>query len=240
MLGALREHIKEYKRVEMERTYLHIQEIPWSDETYEYWEGYGIDIMTLEKYNVKPLLSGGGMKAIWEDKYNPMYVYHIGDGIKIYAPYADKANKWRSNTRREDVQGWAQMDNKANHVIVTKSLKDVMVLDVLGFNAIAVQSENTMLTLWHMKYLAGMRVDIIVFFDNDAAGKKGASRQMDELAKYVDRNHLHRLELNTKSFGTLHKDISELAKDSQTEEGNMETAEWWMRTQMKMLTGVII
>jgi 5S rRNA maturation endonuclease (ribonuclease M5) len=234
-LGALRAHIKEYHRIEMERTPLPIKETEWCDKTYKYWKGYGIDLMTLEKYNVKPLLSGGGMEAIWDDNINPMYAYHIGDGIKIYAPLADKANKWRSNTRRNDVQGWAQMDNKANHVIVTKSLKDVMVLDVLGYNAIAVQSENTMLTPWHMKYLAGMRSHIIVFFDNDAAGRKGAKKQVDELAKYVNTNYLHIIELNAKAFDTEHKDISELAADSNTEEGCMDTAEWWMRSQMDVL-----
>ena len=110
-----------------------------------YFEGFRISRKTLEKYNVKSLRALYiNESLVWRGtEANPVYLYTVNERFKAYKPLAkDKANKWKSNTKLDDVFGLEQLPEKGSILFVTSSLKDVMLLDELGFPSIAFPSEE--------------------------------------------------------------------------------------------------
>ena len=113
----------------------------WNKKDKDFWTKYGIDKKILNKFEVEPL------DYYWVNysrfKCNSItYSYKIGDKYKIYAPYCDV--KWTSNTSKRHVQGFQQLPNKGDIIIITSSLKDVMCLFALEYYSIALQSEMQM------------------------------------------------------------------------------------------------
>ena len=97
--------------------------------------------------------------------------------FKIYRPYSkNKSAKWRTNTGLHDLQGWAQLPQYNDLLIITKSLKDVMVLYKLGYHAIAPGSESASLPVKIVDQLKERFKKIIILFDYDDGGLNGASK----------------------------------------------------------------
>lgn len=150
----------------------------------EYWLQYGISRETLKKYNVYPIT------FFWIDdilqpfrytKDSPMYAYKIFDKFKIYRPYSEfKKDKWRTNCSTIDIQGYEQLQKSGDLLIITKSLKDVMVLYELGYNAVALQSENDKLNYKIYTDLSERFKRIVILFDNDEPGKDSAAKLAEE------------------------------------------------------------
>jgi len=157
----------------------------WTVTDKKYWSKYGITRKVLEKYDVF------SSKYIFLDKEliltyidnNPIYAYKFGKHVKVYRPFADKNGfKWMSNVDKDDLQGLDQLDpNLSSTLIITKSLKDVMCLNVLGYQAVAPQSENTRTQFELIEKVAQNFSNIIIFFDNDEAGQAGAELLRDRL-----------------------------------------------------------
>ena len=100
-----------------------------------------------------------------------MYAYKIFDKFKIYRPYSlYRKDKWRTNCSTIDVQGFEQLPENGDLLIITKSLKDVMVLYKLGYNAVALQSENDKLNYKIYQNLSERFKRIVILFDNDEPG----------------------------------------------------------------------
>ena len=150
----------------------------------EYWLQYGISRETLKKYNVYPIT------FFWIDdvlqpfrytKDSPMYAYKIFDKFKIYRPYSQyKKDKWRTNCSTIDIQGFEQLPEEGDLLILTKSLKDIMVLDELGYTAVALQSENDKLNYKIFNNLSERFKKIVILFDNDEPGKESAAKLANE------------------------------------------------------------
>ena len=85
---------------------------------------------------------------------------------KIYSPYEDK-NKWLSNTKKTDVQGYNQLPYKGERLIITSSLKDVMCLYAAGYHAIALQSEMQIPSAKLVTELKERFSQIDILYDND-------------------------------------------------------------------------
>ena len=115
----------------------------WTNIDKNYWSQFGITLNTLKKFKVSSIkyyLCNGIVKSIYKDE-NPMYAYKVYDHFKIYKPLADKYTKWRNNLTENDIQGYEQLPKNGDLLIITKSLKDVMVLYEMGYNAISPSSE---------------------------------------------------------------------------------------------------
>ena len=146
----------------------------------EYWFQYGITKETLKKFNVTPI------DAFWVNdkkskltytKKQPMYAYKSFDKFKIYRPYSiDKKDKWRNNCGYYDIQGIEQLPAEGDLLIITKSLKDVMTLYELGYNAIAPQSEQSLIPTSIMTYLKYQFLIIVILYDYDEGGIEGAKK----------------------------------------------------------------
>jgi 5S rRNA maturation endonuclease (ribonuclease M5) len=145
-----------------------------------YWDKYDIDRDTLKYFNVFPI------SFFWVNEFqqpftytknDPMYAYKIFDKFKIYRPLSKlKKDKWRTNCSSIDLQGYEQLPQTGKLLIITKSLKDVMVLYELGYNAVAVHSENDNLSKDIFSDLSKRFKRIIVFFDNDKPGLEASNK----------------------------------------------------------------
>jgi hypothetical protein len=115
-------------------------------------------------------------------KDNPIYAYKfINNGnisYKIYFPLRpDKKRKWLfSGGSQDDIEGYDQLNHFSDILILTKSLKDVMVYRLLGYNAISLQGEANKLSSELVNKLYKRFDNIIVNYDNDNEGIKGSVR----------------------------------------------------------------
>jgi hypothetical protein len=142
----------------------------------EYWiKKYSIYPKELNQFDIWPV------KKVVFDSFrieftpsHPMYCYELETGVKIYRPMS-KNPKWLSTASSNDIQGKQMCEKKDfwDLGILTKSLKDVVVLKKLGFCSIAPSSEcvtdGPFFSYAKRKFLSS-----ITFFDNDAQGLKSA------------------------------------------------------------------
>lgn len=167
-------------RVSKDRVRLQIRHQPMTDFDLAYWLQYGITKSTLLKYAVfsTEKVFRNGVERWKYSKGNPIYTYYFADTnrIKIYFPLESKEYKWKqSYSTEETLQGLSQLPDTGHMLIITKSLKDVMSLYELGFNAIAPLSEGQVITEKAINRLKMRFNTILVLYDNDEAGRNGAS-----------------------------------------------------------------
>jgi hypothetical protein len=152
----------------------------------EYWAQYGIPKWVLKYFNVfsaqyvfldKRLL----LRATNRD---PIYCYKFPktNRVKVYKPKVrDKTHiKWLSNVTSDDIQGEEQL-LEGEELIITKSLKDVMVLFTFNYPAIAPQAEGTRNQYSKILKIAEGFKEVTILFDYDPTGIKGAEELRDYL-----------------------------------------------------------
>lgn len=164
---------------------------PLTLQDFEYWNSFLISLPTLRIFNVRACSkafvitrhSDNPLELNYTNT-NPLYSYDFGKGVyKLYRPLSpEKQYKFVSNTNSHDIQGMSQLPKSGELLIITSSLKDVMVLYELGFNAIAPQSENTVIPEDIISELKSRFKRILIFYDSDKAGYESASK----LAKNFD------------------------------------------------------
>lgn len=183
-------------------------------EDREYWKQYYIDLATLVKYNVSSIkycwINGTLVRTY--SRSNPVYSYKfITDKktyYKIYSPY-DKKRKWMTNATKDIIQGYDNLTFDSDLLIITKSLKDIMVLNKLGYESISLQSEGVLIDLNFLSELKEKYKDIIIFYDNDLTG-------IAEAQKFSDKHKLKVMYIPKKYD---EKDISDYVKSYGLEEG---------------------
>ena len=110
---------------------------------------------------------------------------------RIYYP-GHKRYKFISNWKSFRLQGSHVLPKKGDFVVITKSLKDVMVLYALGIPAIAPISENCFVTDAQWEKLKERFKHKILLYDNDRAGKIASAklrRKYPELHIMLIPNH---------------------------------------------------
>lgn len=151
--------------------------IGWTKLDEKYWTQFYIGSKLLEKYNVAPLSS---YTMCREDEQTGItisgraYIYGFfredGTLYKIYQPLV-KDSKFIKV--RDYIQGTDQLTMKTKYLVICSSLKDVMAFMKLGYKeaeAVAPDSENTLIgehviSAYKLKYKS-----ICIMFDNDEAG----------------------------------------------------------------------
>jgi len=135
----------------------------WMQKDVEFWSKYLISKKTLTIFAVTPI------SHYWinANRFStPLgYAYRIGLKYKIYSPYEEI--KWVSNTTKKHVQGFVQLPEKGNLVVLTSSLKDAMCMFEMGISAVALQSEMQMPEEEFINALQERFKTIAVFYDND-------------------------------------------------------------------------
>lgn len=117
------------------------------------------------------------------DQFNPIFTYNDSIGeFKLYCPYSGKFKKWR--TIRPILEGF-ELLKPANILFITSSYKDVGVLKLLKFEAIAPSSETSYNLIYdNIDYLKSIYKYIYVFHNNDETGKHFSLKLTKELGLY--------------------------------------------------------
>lgn len=156
----------------------------WNTLDANYWTDYKIGSDTLEKHNVKPLASynftieqnGNTNVMVFQNEFCYGFFRNNDELYKIYNP---KSKKTKFVKVKNYIQGHDQLEFKSKWLMITSSLKDLMVFKLLGFKnieCIAPDSENTMLTEKQIEFYKKRYELITVLFDNDVAGKESAKK----------------------------------------------------------------
>lgn len=196
------------------RTKIEIKTRYFTENDDKYWNQYNISRETLKQYRVKPISYIWVNNTLLPWRYSkeyPMYAYQVYNKFKIYRPKNANKEKWLTNCTLYDVQGYEQLPESGELLIITKSLKDVMVLNELNYTSISANSENSIIPKKIMRDLKKRFKNIIIFFDNDNSGIKGAE-------KFCKTYNLKNIKISTDK-GV--KDISDFIKKygkKQTEE----------------------
>lgn len=143
----------------------------WTVLDRDYWTAYHISSKDLLLYNVYPLssytLSNG--THTFQVEGNMIYGYFTANGI-LYKIYQPRSRDRRFMKMHSYMQGVDQLEFKQNTVIITKALKDVICFHVMGMEAVASDSENTILPESFIQELKKSYKNIIVIMDNDEPG----------------------------------------------------------------------
>lgn len=161
----------------------------WSDKALNvYWDRYYFTKELMIKHNVYPLHRlwiGDELFHEWSSK-EPFYVYLHDEGREIWTTYKPELNdledvpfnidrRFRKKNTRGHVMGLdlCQQSERRNVGFITSSKKDIIAIDLLGFDSIAPHSESgwnyeeflnaVMFMKQHYKY-------VYVAFDNDKTG----------------------------------------------------------------------
>jgi len=183
----------------------------FTDVDDKYWGQYNIDRNILKKYNVSPI------SMFWIDDFpstinyrsdRPLYAYKIFNSFKIYNPLAElKKDKWRTNCGVNDIQGWEQLPDSGDLLVITKSLKDVMALRTFNVPAIAPQGEHQLIPQKVVDEAKKRFKRLVMLYDCDNAGISGANKAKDEYGIDTVFIPKHYLELYNA------KDVSDFIKE---------------------------
>lgn len=163
----------------------------------EYWGQYHIDRELLKEYDVAPV------SRFWVNDYiskfeyldnSPMYGYKVFNSFKVYRPYSKlKKDKWRSSCAQYDIQGWKQLQDSGDLLVITKSLKDIMVLSLFGIASIAPHGENTLIPEKVIDELKKRFKRIVMLYDYDDGGLKGVEKMQETYGikyKFIPKHYL--------------------------------------------------
>lgn len=142
----------------------------WKRYDIAYWKQFGIDIKTLEKYNVEPIeYIFINNNPIAVEKFAYCFIEHKDntETYKIYQPYS-KEYKWRTNHNSSTWQGWENLPEKDNILIITKGLKDVMsIVSTTPYASVALQTESIKPKDHIINQLKSRFKNIYLLYDND-------------------------------------------------------------------------
>lgn len=169
---------KEYPIIDETPAKIDVKLQEWSSDSLKYWSDYGISVETLKTFNVFPL------SVIWLNnkvyslpKKYPVYGYYFGNNEwKIYWPHR-KERRFITNTTA--IQGMQQLkiySGCSPDVVVTKSLKDIMVFHELGIPAVAPQGEGQSVPAELFDTLDSMFDNVIVNYDYDHTGIRAMNK----------------------------------------------------------------
>ena len=156
----------------------------------DYWEQYGIDAKTLQRFHVKSLAryesvsNQGKPFTLGSTHDEPMFGYSMGKFVKVYRPKSKLRFLYGGEKVNDYVFGFQQLPSKGDVVFITGGEKDVLSLSAHGFNAISFNSETAQIPENIIEGLQLRFRHIIILYDSDETGIREAKRQTDTLAQY--------------------------------------------------------
>lgn len=144
-------------------------------EELDYWKKLGIEPVDLKKFKVYSgyILNDG---KLWGEskKDNPLFIYMFdikNEIYKGYKPYeSNKKLKFFANNINNHIQGYDLLPETGDILIITKSYKDVMIWNKLGYPAIAPHTESMFINNDILCELKQRFKYIYVNYDNDLTG----------------------------------------------------------------------
>lgn len=178
-----------------------------------YWNQYGIDKLTLEKFDVRPLsiVTGcnrsGNVYIIESTPSEPIFGYFLTLGrttyVKIYRPKSKIRFMYLGKKDEDYVFGYDKLPAMGHYLFITGGEKDVMSLSAHGFPAISLNSETARLPIKFYEDLKKRFTRIYILYDIDDTGIRESKRLAEEYG-------LSRIRLDLDKFEG--KDISDYFK----------------------------
>lgn len=189
----------------------------WTSDDERFWGRLNINWDLLTHYKVFPcsrfqMLTAEGKEMWWSHKgpKDPLYVYSIGDHLKLYRPYAPQKNgRYIGNTNRDDIFGIELLrPDPEEPTVITAGQKDALTM-VSNFRvkAIAFNSESLVPDQATMLRIAKQSSRVFCLYDNDDTGIKYSTKLCAEYP-FITR-------IPFESIAHGHKDVSDVveAKD---------------------------
>lgn len=154
---------------------------PFNKAEYTYWYSFGVTVNELKRFKVF------SVKELWINKrrvynYNseedPAFAYLFEPGKwKVYFPLRTKeSGKTRFYSNYTGMQGIKLLPESGNYLCLTKSYKDVMLLDRFGIPSIAAPSESAIIDPVIIADLKSRFSFICSLYDFDYSGICGANK----------------------------------------------------------------
>ena len=170
--------VPELKESESAKIQVQIKE--YTTEELEWWNQFGISKKTLKKYHVFSLqyVFLNGELKFTSSKQCPIYGYYFGKDKnckelwKIYFPTnKEHGIRFLNNLPNKKLQGYKQLKDSDDILIITKSQKDCMCFYEFNINAVSPSSESTFCSEKQIEEFKNRFKHIIVIYDQDKAGK---------------------------------------------------------------------
>ena len=149
-----------------------------------YFFAFGISPATLGRYHVHGVskLWVNDKTVYWGSPDDPAVAYFFGtrQGVELWKIYFYRRDQSRFLCNTDRVQGWPQLPDSGEFGVITKSLKDVMVLSELGVPAIAPQGEGIPIASPILDAFETRFGDVYSLYDYDYTGIKAANNLKHE------------------------------------------------------------
>jgi hypothetical protein len=153
---------------------IEIKKRSWKLVDRMYWDQYKIPISLLTEYDVCPISCywiNGILYPAKDLAYCYNYYHHRGAILrKIYQPTTSRPEKWRSNIDNTVVQGIENIPKTADLLMITSSMKDIMVLRLMGFPAVAPNNEMSWIPQQVWQKFRSRYKRMVILFDSDEPG----------------------------------------------------------------------
>ena len=160
---------------ESKRCIIQIEKQEFPEWQLKWWSQYGITKEILDEFRVyscKSVFLNGELNSQSTTKC-PIYGYYMGkDDVELWRIYYPTRTSGRfiSNTSAKLIQGYQQLTEKGKLLVITKSMKDIMVLYSFGIPAVAPNSEHLFMSDEQLEMFKCRFDKIVVLYDNDYAG----------------------------------------------------------------------
>jgi hypothetical protein len=153
---------------------IRVKRMEWTPKHLAYWQQYHISKETLDFFRIAPLEQAwlNGESVFWYgSKREVAFCYYFGAyDYKLYFPTRPRTETRFIHNNPNVLQGWAQLPEKHECIVVTKSLKDVMALFELEIPAIAPMSENQIISELIRDELQVRFGQLFSLYDTDRTG----------------------------------------------------------------------
>ena len=172
-----KQEIKIQPKFEGEKeTFIQVEIKDFSESELKWWNSFGVTKQTLDKYKVysiKTVFLNGNIYA-QSTQHSPIYGYYFGkkENIEQWRIYIPKRKEFRfiGNVSTKTIQGYKQLPDNGKLLVITKSMKDTMLLSSLGIPAVAPNSETQFVSEKLLDEFRERFKNIVLLYDSDLTG----------------------------------------------------------------------
>ena len=172
-----KQEIKIQPKFEGEKeTFIQVEIKDFSESELKWWNSFGVTKQTLDKYKVysiKTVFLNGNIYA-QSTQHSPIYGYFFGkkENIEQRRIYMPKRKEFRfiGNVSTKTIQGYKQLPDNGKLLVITKSMKDTMLLSSLGIPAVAPNSETQFVSEKLLDEFRERFKNIVLLYDSDLTG----------------------------------------------------------------------
>ena len=172
-----KQEIKIQPKFEGEKeTFIQVEIKDFSESELKWWNSFGVTKQTLDKYKVysiKTVFLNGNIYA-QSTQHSPIYGYYFGkkENIEQWRIYMPKRKEFRfiGNVSTKTIQGYKQLPDNGKLLVITKSMKDTMLLSSLGIPAVAPNSETQFVSEKLLDEFREHFKNIVLLYDSDLTG----------------------------------------------------------------------